>query len=91
MTKDDEVANRFLCLDCSADTCETDEYYMIHDHVWTAVAGKDDGMLCIGCLETRLGRTLIPADFKDAPVNHGFFTQSRRLYKRMSKGQEIAA
>jgi len=27
------------------------------------------GLLCIGCLERRLGRRLTPADFTDAPAN----------------------
>lgn len=90
---DDEIAKRFICLDCSADTSSwgLNEYYMVHDHVWTAVAGKEDGMLCIGCLETRPGRTLIAADFTEAPINHGFFTQSERLRSRLGVDQEIAA
>jgi hypothetical protein len=28
------------------------------------------GMLCIECLEKRIGRRLTAADFTDAPVNH---------------------
>jgi hypothetical protein len=35
------------------------EYYMVHDIVWaSAFMGPYDGMLCIGCLERRLGRPL---------------------------------
>ncbi len=38
---------------------------MVHDHVWHAAGMADaDGFLCIGCLEARLGRTLIAADFR---------------------------
>ena len=38
------------------------ELYIVHDTVWSA-AGMGDGCLCIGCLETRLGRRLCPVDF----------------------------
>jgi hypothetical protein len=46
------------------------EVYTVHDHVWKA-AGMEvwGGCLCIGCLERRLGRRLIPADF---PLDHPF-------------------
>jgi hypothetical protein len=57
----------FDCVDCGVNTCETNEYYMVHDELWPI--GGNDGMLCIGCLETRLGRRLAPADFIDAPIN----------------------
>ena len=40
---------------------------MVTDQVWTSVA--EDGMLCIGCLEQRLGRVLHAKDFTDAPIN----------------------
>jgi len=43
---------------------------MVTDQVWesSGLAG-DDGMLCIGCLEGRLGRMLHARDFTDAPIN----------------------
>jgi hypothetical protein len=43
---------------------------MVHDDVW-ADAGMtpDGGMLCISCLEQRLGGPLVPDDLIDAPVN----------------------
>jgi hypothetical protein len=41
------------------------EWYMVHDHVWRAAGMEEtDGYLCIGCLEDRLGRTLVAADFR---------------------------
>ena len=79
MTDDD----RFLCIDCSIDTF--DEYYMVHDTVWlSVVVTKKSGMLCIGCLETRLGRRLTRADFTDAPINHLDFERSERLQNRLA-------
>jgi hypothetical protein len=48
-------------------------------------------MLCIGCLEERLGRRLNANDFTDAPVNHGFTWQSERLQNRLAANQEAIA
>lgn len=58
---DDEIHDRFNCVDCGVNTCEANEYYMVHDHLWIAAGMKPNGgMLCIGCLSwTR--------DFTDSP------------------------
>jgi hypothetical protein len=41
-------------------------------------------MLCIGCLEVRVGRRLEPSDFSDAPINYpGFLKRSERLSDRL--------
>jgi hypothetical protein len=51
---------------------------MVHDHVWAqAWEGRlkphhqlhGQQILCIGCLETRLGRKLTRKDFKKVPIN----------------------
>jgi hypothetical protein len=43
---------------------------MVHDELW-AQAGMEPfgGWLCVGCLERRLGRRLVPADFKAVGAN----------------------
>lgn len=41
---------------------------MVTDAVWRA-AGMSNGFVCVGCLESRLGRHLTPADFTDFPIN----------------------
>lgn len=81
-----EGALGWLCLDCGVHCGDIDEYYMIHDHLWDSLTLKaHDGMLCIGCLETRLGRELTAVDFTDAPINTiGVFDQSDRLLDRIS-------
>lgn len=57
-------SHRFPCRDCSFDTLKGAEYYMVSDEVWSkAGMGARSGMLCIGCLETRLGRPLNALDF----------------------------
>lgn len=74
----------FDCLDCGLDTSEG-EYYAVEDDVWLQSGlDLDGGMLCVGCLETRLGRTLVGADFKDAPI-HWLSVQSPRLQDRLGR------
>jgi hypothetical protein len=70
-----------VCRDCGQDTCPCTgkpgcrhaakwEHYMVHDSVWEMTGlASEDGYLCIGCLETRLGRSLTAADFTAAPIN----------------------
>jgi hypothetical protein len=70
------------------DVAVTGEWYMVHDHVW-AQAGTCDrgGYLCIGCLETRLGRHLAGDDFTDAPVNRSprWSRRSPRFEDRLTR------
>jgi hypothetical protein len=62
--------NHYTCIDCTVDTDKIDEYYVVRDDVWRlAETGELDGMLCIACLENRIGRQLTPVDFIDAPIN----------------------
>jgi hypothetical protein len=56
----------WLCRDCGVDTVAIGEYYMVNNDVWLSAGmqiGSAKGMLCIGCLEARLGRKLTPSDF----------------------------
>jgi hypothetical protein len=61
------------CSDCGADTTPVTrhgcEYYMVTADVWESAKIEMQGILCIGCLENRLGRRLQPCDFSTAPVN----------------------
>ncbi len=70
------------CVDCGVDTIKADEFYMVHDAVWPL--HPRDGMLCIGCLEQRIGRRLVPADFTDALINR--CAASSRLRSRLECG-----
>lgn len=74
----------FECAACSIDTLHINEYYMVTDEVWEAAWPKRYGMLCIGCLENRLGRELTAEDFTDAPINRGYFKYSERLAARLA-------
>jgi hypothetical protein len=73
--------SKYACHDCGTDTLEILEYYMVYDNLWQeATEKKVKGCLCIGCLETRLGRQLTNVDFINAPVNSG---KSLRLQERL--------
>jgi hypothetical protein len=74
------------CVDCGFDTFVGGEYYAVHDAVWKAACEAaprlhdGGGLLCIGCLERRLGRELTRDDFIiDNPLNQ----DSRRLSDRI--------
>lgn len=70
----------FDCVDCGKSTFQT-EYYMVHNHLWAAAGmERDNGMLCILCLESRLGRMLVEADFTSAPVNYMFFVKNAERF-----------
>ena len=73
----------FTCTDCAACTLCILEYYMVTDQVWSSVA--DRGMLCIGCLEQRLGRKLTAVDFTACPLNDETvaWPKSDRLLERL--------
>lgn len=90
----------WLCNDCG-ENCIL-EYYMLHNSLWLKVMhvkvpssknlNKHEGlsairMLCIGCVEHRLGRLLTPKDFTAAPIN-STFEKSPRLWNRLGKSEE---
>ncbi len=88
----------FGCMVCDFDT--STEFYMVHNHLWVTaieglprrtprmVAGRIIGneLLCVGCLEKRLGRKLTAADFSVAPCNHNRaeYDTSPRLANRLA-------
>lgn len=80
---DVKYGRAFICLDCGVDTNELGEYYMLRDTVWEQALPAVDGMLCIGCVEKRLGRELNGHDFIDAPINDDHVNMSPRLLNRL--------
>jgi hypothetical protein len=78
----------FPCHDCGADTAT--EYYMVWDGVWRQ-AGARDELLCVECLEHRLGRTLCGEDFSRAPINRPPYSweDSPRLAARKRARQYV--
>lgn len=88
----ERIEEGFNCVDCSVNTGAIDEYYMVKDEVWAeAQMNAYDGMLCIGCLETRLGYQLNRSHFTDCPLNVKDFTPKSDRLKSRFAAQEIAA
>ena len=82
-------AATFACEDCLRLTF--DEYYVVQHDIW-AQAGMDKGMLCIGCLEKRIGRQLIAADFLPCLANTlESWKRSPRLLMRLSASSSTDA
>src|SRR5262245_26874344 len=83
------------CADCGLGTIRLGEWYMVRDDVWEQawaerrkswhgrVPGQE--ILCIGCLEQRLGRTLMACDFIDVEANDpSKHNISERMRNRLS-------
>lgn len=64
---------QFDCADCGTNTSTphgNSEYYVIHTDLWEQIGMTvNGGMLCIGCVESRLGRELTGDDFVNCCAN----------------------
>lgn len=80
----------FRCMDCNVDTFRS-EYYMLKHEIWDYIVSFENSrkMLCIGCVEERLGRELTGSDFLDCPANElskkGYWPSSDRLQDRLNR------
>lgn len=84
MEEDKDNWKEFECVDCEVNTHFINEYYMVQFELWNSVTiHQNSGMLCIGCLEDRLGRELTTEDFIEAPINYGCFGWSERMKNRL--------
>jgi hypothetical protein len=90
-SKDLDMNTDFVCHDCGVDTLGLGEYYMVHSWIWE-VYGTGDGMLCVGCLEARLGNELVGSDFLDCELNtnHVVYPKSPRLLERIGKCEQAS-
>lgn len=83
-----------MCDGCGRDTVASPfEWYTVHDQIW-AETGLDthDAVLCVGCLERRLGRHLQPKDFPDVPTNEPRVNErllDRKGYRLMYEDDEV--
>jgi len=88
------------CADCGVGTITLGEWYVVHDRLWEQAwiarrkswHGKVPGLeiLCIGCLEQRIGRTLMADDFTDSAVNDPFADAFlERLFDRLIAKQPL--
>ena len=76
-----ETLESFSCRLCEQPVWN--EYFMVHRKIWDQYGAKN-GMLCVGCLESRMGRELVPADFRNCEVNTDTNrSRSERLNNRL--------
>jgi hypothetical protein len=60
--REPEIDTLFRCVDCGEE--KDGEYYTVADEVWDASGlAPNGGMLCLACLERRIGRLLVFDDF----------------------------
>lgn len=73
------------CSVCGASCRALGERFMLHHHIWRAIAVEPEGFLCVGCAEVLLGRRLVASDFLPCPLNwSGRADRSVRLQERMA-------
>lgn len=77
------MAKDFTCRDCGVDTCKMQEFYMLTNEVWDEAVADTKIILCIGCVEDRLGRRLAVKDFMDCIANTEVHKMSIRLLDRL--------
>lgn len=86
------------CVDCDIDTADIHEWYMVHGDVW-AQTKLEKGCLCVGCLETRIGRLTTADDYRFSMIWFGPLsarlaarngvTLDKRGYKRPIQYQPV--
>jgi hypothetical protein len=85
---DQDRAPPFLdrsCMDCGIDTRATGEYYGLKGSLWRRINPLVIGILCLGCAEDRLGRSLCKRDFSSVPINAESAKRCPGLERRLKR------
>lgn len=84
--------DRHRCKDCGLNVIKAGEYYMVNSAIWEKQLGLTwSDNLCIGCLESRLGRKLKGlGDFGTLPKNPGGYENSERYQRRLMGEKRFA-
>lgn len=70
------------CLDCGKDCIKDDkDYYMIQHELWMNLVGSHEGMLCMNCLETRLGHKLRKEEILSCPLTEWMNPYTAQILK----------
>lgn len=97
---DEERLPDYSCRDCGIDVTDIGEYaYMVHRHIWDQATKRSRtargpgqvstyDIVCVGCLQKRLGRELHHDDFAwERPLNTvSDYDRSVRLKTAMVRG-----
>lgn len=75
-TREQAIAGQICMTPGPCDDCgEAFRSCMVTDEVWRATGLPDHGaLLCLPCLQARIGRELVAADFLDCEANAWFTT-----------------
>jgi len=69
----------WICVDCRKNCFHDDkDYYMIKNELWEKI-GVGEKMLCMDCLESRIGRKLIEQDILVCPLTKENYYTSKIL------------
>jgi hypothetical protein len=72
MTSKSPYPSKWLCLDCAKDlSVPGGDYYILRNKLWREIVPRKQrhGMLCLNCVQGRLGRELAPEDFNREPYD----------------------
>lgn len=69
-----------FCSTCDVNTMEIYEYYGVTSDLWRRY-GVGKGMLCIGCLEERMGRELTPKTSSTSRLTPKNLGRSRNAFR----------
>lgn len=68
------------CKNCGKDCEKNDkDYYMLKDELWAEIHPQIDGMLCMDCVEEKLGRKLIADDILICPLTVALNPYTRKI------------
>lgn len=81
-----------MCKDCPAEIFVDVNMVMIKDSLWAKICDKKEDAYCDRCMEKRLGRKIIIADFKNStmgmdiiPCNGFWLMEQEEIKKRIIK------
>lgn len=74
--------SKWICCDCGTDCFIDDrDFYMLQHDLW-AKYGVGEGMLCMNCIEDRLGHPLTKDDILPCHVTEHFNPYTREILKK---------
>lgn len=72
----------WFCVDCNKNCINDDkDYYMVKNNLWKKI-GVGEKMLCMDCLESRIGRKLIKKDILVCPLTNQFKTKNKNGHSK---------
>lgn len=77
-------SRKWFCVYCSADVHL--EHCFLKQEIWNKIHNSCFGMVCLSCMEQRLGRLLNKDDFTDCYINRlNYGSKSARLVDRLTR------